>query len=119
MAWDFTCPDTFAPSHLSRTMFQAGAAASVAENHKMLRYSSLQNTHVFIPFAVETMGAWGTGASDLLWSVGRRLNEVTEDPRSAFFLRQRVDVAIQRGNALSIQGTFPTETSAPLLVPLD
>jgi len=32
--WDFTCPDTLAPSHLSKIMFQAGAAASMVEARK-------------------------------------------------------------------------------------
>jgi len=37
--------------------------------------------------------------------------EVIQERRSKFFLRQRIDVAIQKGNALSILGAFPYASS--------
>jgi hypothetical protein len=57
------------------------------------------------------MGVWGEGASELLTALGRRLAEVTGEPRSAFFLRQRIDIAVQRGNALAVGGTFPASVT--------
>ena len=57
--------------------------------------------------AVETLGVWGGGAEELLAGLGKRLGEATGDARAGFFLRQRVDIAIQRANALSVLGTFP------------
>ena len=62
----------------------------------------------FIPVAVETLGSFGPGAAELVTSLGRRLVEFSGDPRSAFFLKQRIDVAVQRGNVLSVLGTFPS-----------
>jgi len=64
MVCDFTCPDTLAPSHFSKTMFQGGAAASMGEARKCLKYEDIGLTHIFIPVAVETMGAWGPEARD-------------------------------------------------------
>ena len=107
MLWDFTCPDTLAPSHLPQTMFQAGGAASAGESHKRTMYSSLEFSHVFMPVAVETLGPCGPGAANLFAAIGRRLIEASQDFRSGYFFRQPIDVAVQRGNALSVMGTFP------------
>ena len=107
MLWDFTCPDTLAPSHLPKTMLLAGAAASEAEGRKRTKYASLEFSHVFIPVAVETLGPLGPGATDMIQSLGRRLVEASKDPRSGYYLRQRIDMAVQRGNAISVLGTFP------------
>ena len=38
--------------------------------------------------------------------LGRRISEVTKDTRDTEFLRQRISVAIQRGNAMACLGTF-------------
>ena len=89
-------------------MFLAGAAASEAENRKTNKYSQLLHSHVFIPVAMETLGSFGLGATELVTSLGRRLVEYSVDPRSGFFLKQRIDVAVQRGNVLSALGTFPS-----------
>ena len=107
LLWDFTCPDTFAPSHLRLTSNSAGAAASAAEVHKVAKYSSFIHTHIFVPVGVESSGVWEVQAAEFLRDVGRRLSMASGDSRSGFFFRQRVDVAIQRGNALSVLGTFP------------
>jgi len=73
MLWDFTCPDTFAPSHLRKTSFLAGAAASVAKAIKVAKYSELLTTHQFLSVAVVPThrgcvggGVWGQGAETLL-----------------------------------------------------
>jgi len=65
--------------------------------------------------AIETMDVWGLGAADLVSTLGRRLAVDSGEPRSAFFLKQRIDIAIHRGNALSVLGTFASgATSADL-----
>jgi len=62
--------------------------------------------HDFCPFVVETLGVWGPEAASLVSELGRRIAVITGEPRSASFLRQRIDVALQRGNAASIMGTL-------------
>jgi len=69
----FHFPETFAPSHLRKISFLAGAAASAAEAIKVAKYSELFTTHQFIPVAVETGGVWGQVAEILLKALGRRL----------------------------------------------
>jgi len=44
--------------------------------------------------------------------IGRRLATVTHEPRATAFLRQRLSVAIQRGNAFCVTVTFRRSDSA-------
>ena len=106
LVWDFTCSDTFASSHIVHTSLAAGRAAADAEVKKRTKYSSLAVEHNFVPVAIETMGAWGMEAIRLIAEIGGRIASVRGKRRSASFLRQRLDIAIQRGNAAAIHGTF-------------
>ena len=99
LAWDVTCADTFAASHLQGTSVGAGAAATVAETNKISKYQHLVDTVEFVPVAVETMGSWGPRGYELSSELGRRTAEIKCEPRSTAFLLQRLSIAIQRGNA--------------------
>jgi hypothetical protein len=107
LLWDFTCPDTLAPSHLNHSVMAAGSAAQVAESNKRAKYSNFIADYEFVPVAIETLGAWGSGALELVRDLGTRIAQTTGDSRATTFLRQRLDVAIQRGNAAAIRGTLP------------
>ena len=111
LVWDFTCPDTLAPSHINQTSAAAGSAARTAETKKRTKYAELSPTYEFFPFAVETFGAWGSDALTLSSQLGARLALVTGESRSTSFLRQRLDIAIQRGNASAVRGTIPSVNS--------
>jgi len=106
LLWDFTCPDTVAPSHLSHSSLAAGSAAAEAETHKNIKYAELSRTYAFVPVAVETFGAWGADALSLTSDLGARMSVISGEPRSTAFLRQRLDIAIQRGNAVAVRGTL-------------
>ena len=69
-------------------------------------YKDLTNYH-FIPVAVETFGAWGSQGLNLIKDIGRRIQDVTGEKRSTFFLLQNISMAVQRGNAQCIIGTVP------------
>jgi hypothetical protein len=56
LAWDATCPDTYASSHLPATSVVAGAAAAAAETKKTAKYADIRHDTDFVPFAVETSG---------------------------------------------------------------
>jgi hypothetical protein len=105
LAWDATCPDTYASSHLPATSVVAGAAAAAAETKKTAKYADIRHDTDFVPFAVETSGVWGAEAAALITELGRRTTVVNGDPRSTSFLQQRVSLAIQRGNAYSVLAT--------------
>jgi len=106
LLWDFTCTDTLAPSHVNKSSIAAGSAAADAETRKVAKYTALLPMHDFSPVAVETLGVWGPEAISLVGELGRRTAALTGEPRSAAFLRQRIDIALQRGNAASIMGTL-------------
>ena len=108
LVWDFTCPDTLAPSHLVQSAAQAGSAAADAEASKCAKYSKLRQKaeNIFVPLAIESLGTWGPSASSLCKEIGARLATSTGDPRALYFLRQRLGLAVQR-DAASISGTSP------------
>jgi hypothetical protein len=105
LIWDFTCPDTLAPSHLSSTSTTVGSAAYLAEKNKLAKYIDLSSTYVVTPFAIETLGTWGKHGDNFIKQLGSRTAEVTHDLRSLTFLRQKIAIAVQRGNALSVLST--------------
>ena len=108
LVWDFTCPDTLAPSHVRQTSLAAGSAAIAAESKKRTKYAELSVANSFVPFAIETLGVWGNDAYALSSEIGSRIAAITGEPRSTAFFRQRLDIAVQRGNAAAILGTLPS-----------
>ncbi|XP_063389112.1 uncharacterized protein LOC134674887 [Cydia fagiglandana] len=106
LLWDATCVSTFAASHLRHTVKAAGSAAEIAAKSKRAKYSELQGAYDFVPVAVETAGPWCSEAGELFRDLGRRLRERGNDPRSGSWLVQQISIAIQRGNAASVMGTF-------------
>ena len=71
-----------------------------------MKYSALDNTHIFFPVAIDTSGVMNQLAVDLVSEIGRRISSVTGDTRETMFLFQRLSVALQRGNAVSFLATF-------------
>ena len=106
LAWDATCPNTFAESHVQASGTRSGSAAEAAEASKAQKYADIIIGVNFIPVAIETSETWGAQGFDLIRVIGRRIVEMTHEPRSTLFLRQRLSVAIQRGNAICVMGTF-------------
>src|SRR6267154_96145 len=111
MVWDFTCPDTLAASYVNQSAASAGSIAARAEQNKRTKYVLLMQSEgvLFTPIAIETLGTWGPAAVEICKEIGSRLAIESGDPRSLFFLKQRLGLAVQRGNAASISGTAPTE----------
>ena len=102
LAWDFTCVDCLAPSRIDKLSH----AASDAEKRKSAKYSELTATHHFSAVACCTLASWGGLSLKFLKALGKKLADNTLEPRAGFFLRQRLSVAIARGNATSVLGTI-------------
>ena len=113
LAWDATCPNTYAASYVQASSTQAGSAAAAAEVKKSQKYADIIAGVDFVPFAIETSGVWGEQALDLVKEVGRRIAALTHEPRSTAFLRQRISVAVQRGNAYCVLGTLKAANTGP------
>jgi hypothetical protein len=63
--------------------------------------------YVFKGLAFETLGPWCKEAIDFINVIGNRLIAESGNSKSKKFLFERISLAIQRGNAASIRGTFP------------
>ena len=109
LVWDFTCPDTLAPSHQNLSSQAAGSVAEQAENRKNSKYAELvaSGDLIFAPIAIETLGVWGPSALEICADIGGRIASRTGDSRAFAFLMQRLGIAVQRGNADAVIGTIP------------
>jgi len=106
LAWNATSPNTLAQSYIQDSSSLAGSAALAAELSKIAKYSDITACVDFIPFVSENFGVWAEQAMSLVKNLGRRMAEVNKEPRSTTFLRERLSVAVQSGNAACILGTL-------------
>ena len=114
LVWDATCTNTFSSSHVTDCAVAPGAAARAAEQRKRTRYAALTQRYRFEPLAVETSGVLGPAISSLLTEIGRRITAQTGEKREACWLRQRISLAIIRGNTAAITIPAAVIPSTPL-----
>jgi hypothetical protein len=108
LVWDVTVVDTLADSYVLKSSEASGSAAEMACKRKHSKYSSIiSSNYVFKGLAFETLGPWCKEAIDFINVIGNRLIAESGDSKSKKFLFERISLAIQRGNAASIRGTFP------------
>ena len=72
MAWDATIVHTCAASHLSSSAVSQRAAAGAAETLKARKYADLADRFDFRPVGVESLGAFGPQALELVQSIVAR-----------------------------------------------
>ena len=102
MAWDATIIHTCAPSHLHASAIAARAAAAVAESHKTQKYADLGDRYDFRPIGVETLGAFGPQALELVESLVARIHAQTGESGARSRIYRRLAAAVQAGNARRI-----------------
>ena len=105
LTWDATCTDTFCKTAINEAAINPGAAATKAEQRKRTLYSNLQDQYRFEPLAIETTGVYGKSSARFISELGRRISGCTGDKRETHWLRQRLAIAVVRGNAKSIHAT--------------
>ena len=93
LAWDATCPDTVAPSYIAVATSGADTVVAQAEERKYSKYCHLDTSHIFIPVAIETLGAFRPRTTKFLRELGHRLRLATGESKAAAYLRQRLSVA--------------------------
>ena len=103
LVWDFTCVHRLAASYKDKAKNEGASVATAAECKKREKYKELTQHSVFQPVAVETLGGLGQDTLDFLRELGRRISAVNDDQRATIFLRQRLAVAVQLGNAACIR----------------
>ena len=107
LVWDFTTPDTFAPSYLPHTSTFPGAAAARKETEKKRKYAELEDRYLVVPVVVETTGVWGQEGLRWVRQIGSRIKDKTGERRATSYLIQRISLAVQRGNVTAILGSLP------------
>jgi len=88
--WDITVVSTLAASYLSSSARSAGATADLAASRKEVKYTSLSNSYIFHPIAVESHSVFSTSALSFLATLGERLTGTSGDLREISFLFQRL-----------------------------
>jgi hypothetical protein len=108
LVWDVSIVDTLADSYILKTSEVSCFAAEMACKRKHSKYSStISSNYIFKCLAFESLGPWCKEAIDFINVIGNRLIAKSGDSKSKKFLFERITLAIQRGNATSIRGTFP------------
>ena len=105
LCWDATISDTFSASVINDSASKAGSAADRAEKRKINHYSNLLDRYRFTPISFETTGVYGKQTEDFIAELGRRIRGNTGELRATQWLRQRLSLAIARGNSASILAT--------------
>ena len=103
LAWDFTCVHRLAASYKEKAKCEGATVATAAEEKKKEKYKDLSPPCIFQPVAVETSGGFGIETLTFLREIGSRIADVTCDKRATLFLRQRLSVAVQVGNAACVR----------------
>ncbi|GAU90699.1 hypothetical protein RvY_03079 [Ramazzottius varieornatus] len=106
LAWDVTVVDTLAQTYLQGSTERVGFAANQAEEKKRSKYVELEGRYLFCAVEFETFGVFGNEARDLIQKIGKKIMDRTGEPRSLSFLKQKISIEIQRGNAACVFGTF-------------
>ena len=84
--------------------------ADQAEKRKSDKYSNMDpNMYLFAPVVIETSGVFGKQTLSFLKDLACRVHKVSGEVKSFPYLLQRLAVAVQRGNAVSVLGTFASE----------
>ena len=107
LTWDYTCHDTFCLSNVDLSAQCAGKAAEKAEKDKLTKYHELTRQFIVMPVANETLGSWAQDSLRFVEEIGSRITAVNGDKKSTSYLFQRISMAVQKFNVVSIKGAFP------------
>ena len=95
----FHMKSRLANSNLRMGVLPGTNAASKADVRKRNHYSDLPSTVIFEPVAMETLGGAGRSTAVFFKELARRITVLTGEKLAFKFLKQKLDLAIQRGNA--------------------
>ena len=107
LVWDVTVVDALALSRLNQgSSCNAGTTATEAEARKTEKYRELlDNGYVFQPVALEVRGSPGESSETFIARLCKMLCRSHDDRRVGSFLKQRISIALQIGNAACVLGT--------------
>jgi hypothetical protein len=77
--------------------------------------TNLENNNFhFVPIVIATLGPWGDDAKKIINEISQKIQKITNESRSTSYLSQRISIAIQRGNAVSVLGTIEDSSNDKL-----
>ena len=79
-------PIQFAPSYRCQATHATGEVAAAAEKKKSNKYGHLGPAHIFMPVAIETLGAFGPRTLAFIKELGRRIWKATREEKASGFL---------------------------------
>ena len=106
LTWDVKVATTLAESYVAASSNCAGSAAEKAALKKADKYSGLPAAYQFQPIALETLGPINSSAKHFLAEIGRKISQVSGEPRKELYLWQRLSVCLQRYNAILLHQSF-------------
>ena len=109
LVWDATVVHRLSNCYTSLAKIEGSTVAEKAEGSKRSKYQDLGQNYSFEPVAFETLGGIGPSSFKFLKCLGGVLADKTEDRREGIFLRQRLAIAIQMGNASCVQEPYRQE----------
>ena len=107
LVWDVTVVDAHAPSRLNQgSLCNTGTTATEAEARKIEKYRELiDNGYIFQSVAMEVRCSLGESSEIIITRLCKMLCRSHDDQRAGSFLKQRISVALQIGNAACVLGT--------------
>ena len=101
LVWDVTCVDALAPSRLTQnSLYNTRTTATEGEARKTEKYRELIDIgYIFQPVAIEVQGSFGESSEVFITRLCKMLCRSRDDQRAGSFLKQRISMALQIGNA--------------------
>ena len=100
-------------AHLQQSAIKAASVAETAADRKKAKYADIEQSHTFIPVALETLGPMCASAVEFVQDIGHKATEVTSKTRKTQLLFQRLSITVQRFNAVRLADTFTCKTCEP------
>ena len=107
LVWDYTCVHRLAASYARRAVEPGPRVAEIGEEKKTRTYADLESRFIVQPVAMETLGGFGPDSMKFIAELGRRMTLITGEPRETVFLRQRLGIVTQMGNAVCVLESLP------------
>ena len=107
LVWDVAVVDALAPSRLNQgSLCNPGTTATEAEARKIEKYRELiDNGYIFQPVALEVQGSLSESSEIFITRLCKMLCRSHDDQRVGSFLKQRISMVFQIGNAACVLGT--------------
>ena len=106
LVWEVTVVDALAPSRLNQgSLCNQGTTATEAEASKIEKCRELTDYgYIFQPVALEVQGSLGESSEIFITRLCKLLCRSHDDQRAGSFLKQRISMVLQIGNAACVLG---------------